>query len=76
MSKTIGIIGGMGPLATIDLFKKIVLLTEAQRDQDHIHILIDNDPGIPDRTNLYPPRGRKPGKLSGPFSFKTGNDGR
>ena len=48
--KTIGIIGGMGPMATVDLFEKIVLATDAQSDQEHIHILIDNNTDIPDRT--------------------------
>ena len=48
--KTIGIIGGMGPLATADLFKKIVLNTKAATDQEHIKILIDNNTDIPDRT--------------------------
>lgn len=47
---TAGIIGGMGPLATADLFTKIVRMTEAQRDQDHVHLLIDNNIDIPDRT--------------------------
>ncbi|NLU24564.1 MAG: amino acid racemase [Clostridiales bacterium] len=50
MKKTIGIIGGMGPLATADLFRKIVVHTQASCDQDHIHILIDNNTAIPDRT--------------------------
>lgn len=50
MKKTLGIIGGMGPLATADLFRKIVEHTEAACDQDHIHILIDNNTNIPDRT--------------------------
>lgn len=48
--KTIGIIGGMGPLATVDLFAKIVRRTQAQTDQEHIPILIDNNTRIPDRT--------------------------
>lgn len=52
MSKTLGIIGGMGPLATVTLFNKIVLNTEAQNDQEHIHILIDNNTNIPDRTEF------------------------
>ncbi len=47
--KTIGIIGGMGSAATVDLFKKIVELTPADRDQDHLRIVIDNNPRIPDR---------------------------
>lgn len=50
MKKTIGILGGMGPAATADLFKLIVQKTEADTDQDHIHILIDCNPAIPDRT--------------------------
>lgn len=48
--KTIGIIGGMGPLATVELFHKLVVLTNAASDSEHIHILVDNFPQIPDRT--------------------------
>lgn len=48
--KTIGIIGGMGPLATADLFRKIILNTKAGCDQEHIKVLIDNNTDIPDRT--------------------------
>lgn len=51
MDKILGIIGGMGPLATVDLFEKIVLLTDAKTDQEHLQILIDNNTRIPDRTN-------------------------
>ena len=40
--KRIGILGGMGPLATIDLYAKIVELTNAAKDQDNIPIVIDN----------------------------------
>lgn len=50
MRKTIGIIGGMGPLATQDLFKKIIEQTDAKQDQEHIHICIDCNTNIPDRT--------------------------
>lgn len=48
-TKTVGIIGGMGPEATLDLFYKIIKATPAKKDQDHIHIIIDNFPQIPDR---------------------------
>ena len=48
--KTIGILGGMGPLATADLFQKITLLTEAATDRDHIRVYIDSNTNIPDRT--------------------------
>jgi len=48
--KTVGILGGMGPAATVDFFRRLVATTEASRDQDHLHILIDNQPAVPDRT--------------------------
>ncbi len=48
--KTIGIIGGMGPLATTDLYRKIILCTGAKNDRDNIPLLIDNNTRIPDRT--------------------------
>ena len=48
--KTIGILGGMGPLATADLFEKITLLTKAETDRDHIRVYIDSNTNIPDRT--------------------------
>ena len=48
--KTIGILGGMGPLATMDLYKKIILSTEAQSDNEHIRVYIDGNSAIPDRT--------------------------
>jgi aspartate racemase len=50
VSQTIGILGGMGPLATADLYQKIIAATPARRDQDHCHVIIDSDPAIPDRT--------------------------
>ncbi len=43
--------GGMGPLATSELFKKIIELTDAQEEKDHLHIVIDNNTQIPDRTS-------------------------
>lgn len=50
MKKTIGILGGMGPMATADLFQKITALTGAGRDEDHIRVYIDSNTSIPDRT--------------------------
>lgn len=48
--KVIGILGGMGPEATADLFKRIIRATPAEKDQDHIRVIIDSNPKIPDRT--------------------------
>ena len=49
--KCVGIIGGMGPGATALLFQKIIDHTDAKTDAEHIHIIIDNRPSIPDRTS-------------------------
>lgn len=62
VKKTIGIIGGMGPAATVDLFHKIVANTDAKSDSDHIHILIDNYPQVPDRTCAIKQRTNEPVK--------------
>ncbi len=48
--KTLGILGGMGPEATVYFMNKIIELTPAERDQDHIRMIVINDPKIPDRT--------------------------
>jgi len=58
--KIIGILGGMGPEATIDLFTKIVKGTKAKKDQDHLRIMIDNNPKIPDRTLAIQRKGPSP----------------
>ena len=50
MKKTIGILGGMGPMATADLFAKIVSATKAACDNDHVRVYIDSNSAIPDRT--------------------------
>jgi aspartate racemase len=46
----VGILGGMGPLATADLYRKIIEATPAGRDQEHIPVVIHADPRVPDRT--------------------------
>ncbi|GAN00462.1 aspartate racemase [alpha proteobacterium U9-1i] len=58
--KTIGILGGMGPAATVDLFDKLVRATDAATDQDHLRILIDNNPRIPNRNDAIAGRGPSP----------------
>jgi len=48
--KVIGILGGMGPEATLDCFAKIIKNTPAKKDQDHLRVVIDSNPKVPDRT--------------------------
>jgi aspartate racemase len=59
-SAAIGILGGMGPEATAYLFQQIVQLTRADGDNDHIPIIIYNNPRIPDRTEAILRRGPSP----------------
>jgi aspartate racemase len=58
--KTIGILGGMGPEATLDLFGKIIANTPAARDQDHLRVVIDSNPKVPDRTAAILKGGESP----------------
>lgn len=48
--KVIGVLGGMGPEATYDFYGKLIRLTPATRDQDHLRVIIDSNPKVPDRT--------------------------
>ncbi len=48
--KIIGILGGMGPEATADLYMRIIRATPAKRDQDHPRVIIYSNSKVPDRT--------------------------
>ncbi len=50
MLKTIGIMGGMGPASTVDLMNRIISMTDAYTDQEHIPMIVDSNTRIPDRT--------------------------
>ena len=60
MYKKVGIIGGMGPAATCDLMMKIINMTDAASDQEHIHVLVDSNINIPDRTEALLHGGEDP----------------
>lgn len=47
---TLGVIGGLGPMATAYYLELVVAMTDVRRDQEHPRIVIMNDPTIPDRT--------------------------
>ncbi len=47
--KIVGILGGMGPEATVDLMQRIIRLTPALDDMDHIRCIVDNNPKVPSR---------------------------
>jgi aspartate racemase len=46
----LGVVGGVGPAATVDFLQKLVRSTPARRDQDHLRVLVEQNPQIPDRT--------------------------
>jgi aspartate racemase len=48
--KVVGILGGMGPEATLSFFGRIIAHTPAVRDQEHLRVIIDSNPHVPDRT--------------------------
>ncbi len=48
--KVIGILGGMGPLATADLMQKLCLHADVRADQEHPRVCVDSNTAIPDRT--------------------------
>ena len=56
----IGVVGGVGPAATVDFFDKIVRNTPAQRDQDHVKVIVEQNPQIPDRTAYLLGQGADP----------------
>ena len=47
--KTVGVLGGMGPDATVDFMAKVIAMTDSGTDQDHVHMLVDQNPTVPDR---------------------------
>ena len=60
MGKTIGILGGMGPEATLDCFARIIKNTPARTDQEHLRVVIDSNPKVPDRTAAITGKGESP----------------
>ncbi|HVX30320.1 MAG TPA: amino acid racemase [Nitrolancea sp.] len=61
--KVVGVLGGMGPLATVDLYQKIIEETPATRDQEHLHVIIESNPVVPDRSEALLSGGDDPTPL-------------
>lgn len=55
-----GILGGMGPAATVVFYEQLTVLTGASNDQQHLHVIIDSFPQIPDRTDFLLGKGEDP----------------
>ena len=63
MQKVVGVIGGMGPDATVDFMSSVIAFTKATRDQDHVRMLVDNNPAIPCRQEALLGNGENPGPV-------------
>ncbi|CAA9583453.1 MAG: Aspartate racemase [uncultured Truepera sp.] len=60
---TVGVLGGLGPEATLDFYTKVLSLTLATRDQDHLHMIIDSNPQVPNRNEAVAGTGPSPGPM-------------
>jgi aspartate racemase len=47
--RVVGVIGGMGPEATVDLMRRVIAKTPADDDKDHVHLVVESNPKIPSR---------------------------
>ena len=59
-TRRIGILGGMGPMATQAFYRELILQTDASSDQDHLEVVIVASPKVPDRTAFLLGRGPDP----------------
>lgn len=57
----LGLLGGLGPAASVDFYAKLVAATPAERDQDHLHVVLLSDPRVPDRNAGVAGTGPSPG---------------
>lgn len=61
--RTIGVIGGMGPAATADFLGRLVVAVGAAADAGHPRVVIDSNPGVPDRNAARAGTGPSPGPV-------------
>lgn len=57
---TLGVLGGMGPAATVEFLRRFTEAWPARRDQDHPRLIVLSEPGIPDRTAALTEHGVTP----------------
>jgi aspartate racemase len=59
--RTAGVLGGMGPAATLDFMARVQALRAGGRDQDHVRLIVDLNPAVPDRNAAVAGTGPSPG---------------
>lgn len=58
--KIVGVLGGMGPEATLNFYARLIAKSEAQKDQEHVPVIINSLPQIPDRDDAIAGKGPSP----------------
>ncbi|WP_048305897.1 aspartate/glutamate racemase family protein [Halomonas sp. PR-M31] len=72
----VGVIGGMGPDATVEFMQRVINATPARDDSDHIHLLVDNNPKVPSRIKaLIEGDGENPGPTIAAMAQRLENAG-
>ena len=62
-SLLVGVLGGMGPEATVDFMSKLISFTPGDDDQDHVRLLVDQNPTVPNRQDALLRGGISPGPV-------------
>lgn len=60
---TVGVLGGMGPAATVDFMARVIALTPGNSDQDHVRLIVDQNPRVPNRQDALLHDGEHPGEV-------------
>lgn len=63
MAPIVGVLGGMGPAATADFYTKLIASTPAEKDQEHLRVVIWADPTVPDRSSAILGSGEDPSRV-------------
>lgn len=63
VNRTAGVIGGMGPDATVDFMSRVLQQTPASQDQDHVRMVVEHNPHIPSRQQAMRDEGENPGPV-------------
>jgi len=64
MSRILGVLGGMGPVATTAFMARVQALTPARGDEDHVRMLVDLNPQVPNRHSQPEAAGRTLGQMA------------
>lgn len=58
--RVVGVVGGLGPQATVELMQRVIRLVPAEDDRDHVRMIVDNNPKVPSRVDAVLGDGESP----------------